>query len=76
MEHQLVVGEYMFGILGYSTWNLYEGRTFIGQVTLNGPDNSAVWTAADEAPDCAKFYELRSFRWWMKWLKENHHDPF
>lgn len=67
-------GEYMFGLLGYSTWNIYDGKKFIGQVTLNAVDRTAFFTA-EAIDDSADEFQLRSWTWWMKWLRHNRQDP-
>ena len=68
--------EYMYGLLAYSTWNVYDGRQQIGQVTINGPDNSAYWTPFVDGEPVFPAYPANSFGWWLKWLRRHRHDPF
>lgn len=73
--NELVRAEYMFGLLGYSTWNLYYERTWIGQVTLNPVDRLVVFVGEPEQSDLAAAFADRPFRWWMGWLRRHRHEP-
>lgn len=69
-DQEPVRAEYMFGILGYSTWNLYQGPDFLGQVTLNGADNTVVFTPSEEPLQKSWYFIDRSFPWWMKFVRQ------
>lgn len=68
--------EFMFGLLGYSTWNIYKGKEWIGQVTLNEMDRTASFTVEREATWVIDELYGHSWEWWMKWLRKHRHEPF
>lgn len=67
--------EYMFGLLGYSTWNLYHDRTFVAQVTLNEVDRSVTLTFDPGWPHRDATLTRMDWRHWMQWLRRHRHIP-
>jgi hypothetical protein len=67
--------EYMFGLLGYSTWNLYRGTQFVAQVTLNEGDRSVSLTYAHSLDRDVELDDIGDWRHWMQWLRRHRHHP-
>jgi len=63
-----IEAEFMFGILGYSTWNIYVGDEWLGQVTLNAADKTVNYECANFLAR-ADFDKVGSFASWMKFLR-------
>jgi hypothetical protein len=74
-DEERVTCEYMFGILGYSTWNLYQGKRPVAQLTLNEADRSFALSLFDEGYRPMQLPDISSWSGWMKWVRRNRHDP-
>lgn len=70
-EVSQLTAEYMMGIFDYTTWNIYDGPRWVGQVTINTTDNTASFTAGDAYLPAYQVFETASVASWGHWLYEH-----